>query len=166
MQKLIIFGTYHDVQGLSKFRRNVIDPDYKTNVESLMKEHHVDFIFEEACGFGPSTASELSVGYVDIDSETTDQALSRFSEDSESVFLPKNLGASSLRLSPTKLGLTVQNWRESCWVKKIKTQQFKTGLLICGVAHSLSIAFRLQAEGFGVEAYCYEPIKRLYESYV
>ncbi len=104
--------------------------------------------------------------YLDIDSETTEQALSLFSEDSETHFLPEILGKSRLQQTATKLGLTVQNWRERCWVTKMKAQQFKTGLVICGVVHSLSIAFRLQEEGFDVAAYCYEPIKRLFDSYV
>jgi hypothetical protein len=167
MRKLIIFGTYHEVTGLRNFRKNVIDPDYKTIIEALKQVHEVDFIFEEATGFGPSVASEVAVGrYLDIDSESTEQALSLFSEDSENQFLPEILGKSRLQQTATKLGLTVQNWREQCWVAKIKAQQFKTGLVICGVVHSLSIAFRLQSEGFEVEAYCYEPIERLFNSYV
>lgn len=166
MQKLIIFATYHDVMGLRNFRKNVSDPDYKTILEALMQVHDVDFIFEEASGHGPSVASEMATGgYLDIDSETTEQTLSVFSEDSETHFLPEVLGKSRLQQTATKLGLTVQNWREGCWVTKMKAQQFKTGLVICGVAHSLSIAFRLQAEGFDVEAYRYEPIKRLFNSY-
>jgi hypothetical protein len=151
MPKLIVVGTYHDVQGLKKFRRNVNDPHYKTHLQQLMKDG-VDFIFEEAGGEGPSVASEMVANdqYVDIDSAATEEALSAFREPAET----------NLRFLPP-LRLTAENWREECWVKKIKAQQFKTGLVICGVAHSLSIAFRLRVEGFDVEASTYEPIDRL-----
>ena len=159
MQKLIVLGTYHNVQGLKNFRGSLPDPDYKPILEYLKQKHDVDFIFEEATGHGPSVASDMAAGgYFDIDSETTDEALSHFPEDSHTLVL-EILDKFRVQEIPTKLGLTVQELRESTWVTKIKAQQFKTGLVICGVMHTLSIAFRLNAEGFGVEAYCYEPIK-------
>jgi hypothetical protein len=159
MQKLIVLGTYHNVQGLKNFGRSLTDPDYKPILEYLKQKHDVDFIFEEATGHGPSIASDMAAGgYLDIDSETTDEALSHFPEDSHTLVL-EILHKFRVQEIPTKLGLTVQEWRESTWVTKIKAQQFKTGLVICGVVHTLSIAFRLKAEGFGVEAYCYQPIK-------
>jgi hypothetical protein len=117
------------------------------------------FIFEEATGHGPSIASDAAAGrYLDIDSETTDEALSRFSEDSHTL-VSDIAQKFKVQEIPTKLGITVQEWRESTWVAKIKTQQFETGLVICGVAHALSMAFRLKAEGFDVEVYCYAPTK-------
>ncbi len=156
MPKLIVLGTYHDVQGLKKFRRNVNDPDYKTILERLMT-YGVDFIFEEACGFGPSVAFKMVPNdrYVDIDSETTDEALAKFREPADT-----NL------LFPPKLTLPAENWREDCWVKRIKAEEFKNGLVICGVAHSLSMAFRLKLEGFDVEARTYEPVDRLCSTYM
>jgi hypothetical protein len=159
MQKLIVFGTYHNVQGLKNFGGSLTDPDYEPILEYLKQKHDVDCIFEEATGHGPSVASDMAASiYLDIDSETTDEALSRFPEDSHTLALEIR-DKFRVQEIPAKLGLTVQEWRESTWVTKIKAQQFTTGLLICGVVHTLSIAFRLKAEGFGVEAYCYEPIK-------
>jgi len=161
MKKLIIFGTYHQVQGVLGVEdfKNINDPDYRTLLEELMELHKVDFIFEEASGYGPSSASEMISGgsYVDIDSETTP----RFSEPPETMFRPKT----KVQETAFKLGLEAQNWRESRWVERIKTQQFESGLLICGRTHSLSVAFRLQAEGFQVHVYTYEPILRLCVSY-
>ena len=123
MQKLVIFGTYYDVMGLKNFRRKVIDPDYKTILEALMHVHDVEFIFEEASGFGPSVASEMATGrYLDIDSETTEQALSQSAEDTETNFLPQILDNSRLRLTARKLGLAAQKRRESCSVTKIRAQ--------------------------------------------
>lgn len=155
MLKLIVLGTYHDVQGLKKFNEkfslNVDDPNYKTILRESLG-HGVDFIFEEAAGEGPSVASEMLANdrYIDIDSETTEKSLSRFREQVETVLF-----------FPPPLNLLAEDWREECWVKKIKAQQFETGLVICGVAHSLSIAFRLKREGFHVEVCNYEPIDRL-----
>jgi hypothetical protein len=163
MKKLIIFGTYHEVQGVQGADfKSIDDPDYKALLEELIELHNVDFIFEELSGYGPSIASEMTtVSHVDMDSETTDDALVKFSEPQKTMFRPK----SKAQETAFKLGLEVQNWRESRWVLKIKDQQFETGLVICGLVHSLSVAFRLQAEGFEVHVYTYEPIKRLCVSY-
>jgi|HubBroStandDraft_5_1064220.scaffolds.fasta_scaffold362570_1 hypothetical protein len=164
MKKLIIFGTYHQVQGVQGADdfKNIYDPDYKTLLEELIQLHDVKFIFEEASGFGPSVASEMAtVPYLDIDFENTYDAQSKFPEPPETMFHPR----SKVQETACKLGLEVQNWRESRWVFQIKDQQFETGLVICGLLHSLSIAFRLQLEGFNVHVYTYQPIKRLCVSY-
>jgi len=159
MQNLIVLGTYHNVQGLKNFGGSLTDPDYRLILEYLKQKHDVDFIFEEASGHGPSIASETALGgYLDVDSETTNAALSHCAEDSHSLVL-EILSKFRVQEIPTKMGLTAQEWREATWIAKIKAEQFTTGLVICGVAHTLSIAFRLKAEGFGVETYCYEPIK-------
>lgn len=51
--------------------------------------------------------------------------------------------------------------RELSWLKQIKEKQFTKGLLICGVAHGLSMAFRLQDAGFDVEVYDYRiPLRK------
>jgi hypothetical protein len=51
---------------------NLSYPDYKPIVEYLKQKHNVDFIFEEASGYGPSAASDITAGrYLDIDSDTT-----------------------------------------------------------------------------------------------
>jgi len=166
MPKLIVFGTYHDVQGLKNFEKNVTDPDYKAILGVMIQEHSVDFIFEEASRTGPSVASEMAAGrYLDIDSDTTYQFLSQFSEASERLYLPEILVKSRVQDTARTLALTVEDRRERSWVEKIKTQKFNTGLVICGVVHSLSIAFRLQGAGFDVEAYHYEPIKRLCDAF-
>src|SRR5271165_4268603 len=169
MQKLIIFGTYHNVQGLTNFPRNVNDPDYETILDALIGAHHVDSIFEEASRYGPSTASkmasEMVAGrYVDIDSETTEEALAAFPEPAETRFLPHLQFKSQLKEPLVKLGFAAQNWKESCWVKKIKAEKFSVGLVICGATHALSVAFRLQEEEFAVEIYTYEPIQLMVAS--
>jgi hypothetical protein len=161
MKKLMIFGTYHQVQGVqgAEHFKNINDPDYKTLLEELMQLHDVKFIFEEASGYGPSIASEMISDdfYVDMDSEPTPQ----FSELPETMYYPK----SRVQETAFKIGLEAQNWRESRWVEKIKAQRFESGLVICGRTHSLSVAFRLQGEGFEVHVYTYEPILRLCVSY-
>lgn len=160
MQKLVVFGTNHNVQGLEKFVGSLDDPDYKPILQYLKKKHDVDFIFEEAAGDGPSIASDMIMPgrYLDIDAETTAEALYQFSEDSHSLVLePPDI--LRVKEAPLKLGLEVQEWRESTWLRKIQVVRFETGLLICGVAHTLSMVFRLKREGFGVQAYIYEPTK-------
>ena len=47
--------------------------------------------------------------------------------------------------------------REEVWLRRITERQFASGLLICGIAHSLSMASRLEKLGFKVKVAVYEP---------
>jgi hypothetical protein len=55
-----------------------------------------------------------------------------------------------------------QRKREEMWHQRLDDQPFVKGLVICGLAHSLSFAFRLLSAGFNVtETYNYVPYHKL-----
>jgi hypothetical protein len=45
--------------------------------------------------------------------------------------------------------------REELWIKRMQQSEFKSALMICGLVHLLSFAFRLQAAKFSVQAIDY-----------
>ena len=61
------------------------------------------------------------------------------------------------------LFLDAQRKREELWLDKIQKQAFGRGLLICGLAHNLSFAFRLVSAGISAEAYNYVPYGKLHK---
>jgi hypothetical protein len=51
--------------------------------------------------------------------------------------------------------LEVHAKREELWVKRIEQHEFESALVICGLVHLLSLAFRLQTAGFSAQAINY-----------
>ena len=47
--------------------------------------------------------------------------------------------------------------RENLWLQRMKGQDFKNALMVCGIAHMLSFAFRLEETNFDVKAIDYLP---------
>jgi hypothetical protein len=134
---VVVLGTNHIFQGADNVQPSLqlYDPTYKKSLADLIKYHLVDYIFEEACGLGATTASKLekpgSLGYCDIDvSEPERYALG----------MPRG----------PKLAQAL--WRETeLWVPKIKGASFKSGLVICGYAHLFSISSRLMDLNWSVD---------------
>jgi hypothetical protein len=40
MQKLIVLGTYHEVQGVKNFGKNAADPDYKAILGAMIQDRN------------------------------------------------------------------------------------------------------------------------------
>jgi hypothetical protein len=57
-----VFGTSHRLQGAVNGRMNVDDPSYSDLLTMLFREEKPDFVFEEAAGLGPTTASRKADG--------------------------------------------------------------------------------------------------------
>ena len=55
----------------------------------------------------------------------------------------------------------VHDKREEFWLRQITGQEFKSALMICGLAHVLSFAFRLRAQDFSVQALEYAKLAAL-----
>ena len=51
--------------------------------------------------------------------------------------------------------LDVHAKREDLWLQRIKQRRFESALVICGLVHLLSFAFRLQSANFSVQAINY-----------
>jgi hypothetical protein len=147
---VVLLATLHEFQGPG-FQGYVEDSFYEDTVESCIRTGRIDFVFEEAAGRSPSIAEDhanslLGPGhYLDVD---------RRDEP-------------SLHSGPRPIcGLTAVSVgqcrkREGVWFERMNGEDFKKALLICGVGHSLSFAFRLQDAGFNVELCQHLPYERL-----
>jgi hypothetical protein len=159
---IVVLCTYHQLQG-TNFRGYVADPSYTKIVSGLISSNKVDFIFEEASGRGPSIAEHQAAllgsdRYFDIDpcrDERTKFGIPQDVEqcgpidpfESNDVFCEQDVDGHRLR--------------EELWLQRISDKDFKVGLMICGIAHGLSMGFRLQNKGFEVELIQYIPSSKM-----
>lgn len=156
-RQIYVFGTHHLVQGptLGNFPK-VNDPDYERHLDQLFLSGKFDFVFEEASDSGPTVAEKkcdklLGAGrYLDIDREELKGACGIEGKGED-------------RIAPNlfEANLGVQANRESLWVYQVKNQSFTSALLVCGYVHTLSLAFKLRAEDFCVDASYYVPHSKL-----
>jgi len=145
-KRVFVFGTSHRVQGSPHFPESVDDPGYTVRLNEIISEQSIDGIFEEASGYGQTTASRLveslsSIRYLDVDPHPDLRKLSGIVDTNGQPF-PKNLSVEQM--------IEEQVQREELWCKRIVEQDFKSGLVICGFLHTLSVAFRLRVVGYGV----------------
>ena len=113
------------------------------NLRPLIDLHRVDTICEEATGLPPKScverlADELGIRWKNIDLTRQERQL-----------LPDR---SDVHLQDLEL----QERREKMWVVRISEAVTESGLLICGLAHALSVAQRLEGK-FQLEVQIYEP---------
>ena len=156
--RVTVLATLHVIQGAEKRLGNVQDPMYLALLYKLMSSEGVDFIFEEASGLGPTIAEKLALEilpfghYVDIDPARGERPEFGIPANSSE---PNMIGA-----PPT---VTFANWqilevhakREELWVRRMQQHEFQSALVICGLVHLLSFAFRLQDAKFSVQALNY-----------
>jgi hypothetical protein len=156
--RLTVLGTLHALQGAEKRHGNTHDPMYEKLLKKLLASEGSDFIFEEASGLGPTIAEkfareELGSGhYLDIDPAKHDRA---------PLGIPPSSHEPNMIGSPPKVAFA--NWqvlgaharREELWLSSIQEQKFESALVICGLIHLLSFAYRLEAAGFSVQAIDY-----------
>lgn len=69
---IVVLGTDHALQGAEKVscKKKIADPTYGVLVEKLIKDLSIEYVFEEASGLGPTTASALKrpgLKYADVD---------------------------------------------------------------------------------------------------
>jgi hypothetical protein len=156
--RVTVLATLHVVQGAEKRVGNAHDPMYVALLSKLMASEGVDFIFEEASGLGPTIAEKLALEqlafghYVDIDparGERADFGIPANSSEPHMIGAPPTVAFANWQV------LDVHAKREELWIKRIKQHKFESALVICGLVHLLSFAFRLQAEQFSVQAINY-----------
>jgi hypothetical protein len=156
--RVTVLATLHVLQGAEKRHGNVHDPMYAMLLKDLIASEGVEFIFEEASGLGPTIAEKLSqqeLGfgrYLDIDPANANRV---------EFGIPPNSNESHIIGTPPKVAfahwqiLEVHAKREILWMKRIQQHKFESALVICGLVHLLSFAFRLQSEQFSVQAIDY-----------
>jgi hypothetical protein len=143
MQRICIFGSYHEFQEHTP-------PDYGfyKRIRSLIKEHAVDAIFEEATGLAPKSSVELIADQAGLPWFNVD-----LSKDER-----ENLPDSARRgRYDTLQDLEMHRQRENAWIKRISESGSRSGLLVCGLCHVLSVGERLCSQGFAVETHTYSP---------
>ena len=156
--RVTVLATLHVVQGAEKRAGNVHDPMYVELLKKLVASERVDFIFEEASGLGPTIAEKLALEtmpfghYVDIDpgrSERPDFGIPANSSEPYMIGAPPTVAFANWQV------LDVHAKREELWLARMKQRKFESALVICGLVHLLSFAFRLRAANFSVQAINY-----------
>jgi hypothetical protein len=156
--RVTVLATLHAIQGAEKRHGNMRDPMYLELLNKLMVSEGVDFIFEEASGLGPTIAERLVLEkfgfnhYMDIDPARSDRAEYGIHGSSHE---PIMIGAPPKVVFANWAVLDVQAKREELWMKQIQQRKFESALVICGLVHVLSFAFRLQTANFSVQALYY-----------
>jgi len=162
--EMIVLAVPHELQG-PKFGRFVEVPSYRELLKDSIRTG-VNFVFEEAAGRGPSIAQELADSilkpghYLDIDPPSNERLQHGMAEKSvETMYIdPCGDFADACGASI----VDEQRKREEFWLQKIQTKQFSKGLVVCGLAHALSFAFRLRCAGIYVpRALNYIPFDKL-----
>ena len=163
---VLLFATFHQFQG-PKFPGYIQDEPYRILIEKCISVRRIDFVFEEAGKRGPSIAEEcanslLGPGHY-LNMDHTRNALRKFgiAEDVETETghwideSDKSIGTYDCQ------NIDAHERRELRWLRGMEAGQFEKGMVICGVGHSLSFAFRLQGKGFSVELLSYLPYEKL-----
>jgi len=156
--RVTVLATLHVIQGAEKRVGNVHDPMYVALLKKLLVSEGVDFIFEEASGLGPTIAEKLALEqlafghYVDIDparSERPDFGIPASSSEPNMLGEPPTVAFANWQI------LEAHAKREELWVKRMQQHEFKSALVIVGLVHLLSFAFRLQSAKYSVQAINY-----------
>jgi hypothetical protein len=154
-KSVAVLGVPHQIQGVG-FPNYIHDQPYSRLVADFAAE--VDFVFEEAAGCGPSIAEDVAASvlglghYLNVDPPRSERPKNGLAMDTG--------GVEAIDTDQIVNGLVpdIYRWeivdehrkREQFWVQRIVAQSFNKGLLICGSAHGLSVAFRLQDAGISV----------------
>lgn len=156
--RVTVLATLHVIQGAEKRVGNVYDPMYVALLNKVTISEGVDFIFEEASGLGPTIAEKLALEqlpfghYVDIDparSERPDFGIPVNSSEPNMIGTPPTVAFANWQI------LEVHAKREELWLERMQQHEFQSALVICGLVHLLSFAFRLQNAKYSVQAINY-----------
>jgi hypothetical protein len=150
-KSVTVLGVLHELQGPGFFNY-VQDPSYPLLLKDVMRG--IDCVFEEASGRGPSIAEDLAASllgaghYIDVDPARNERAKHGIPETTTGG------GPIDLYNSPDSyviLLMDAQRLREELWIRTIEQRSFGKAILIVGIGHSLSVAFRLIGAGIVVE---------------
>jgi hypothetical protein len=124
-----------------------MDSFFDTNLRGIIEQYDVDIICEEATRLPPkscveSLADELGIGWRNIDLTIEERNLIPDKSDG---------GQEDLHLFEC---------REKTWVARTSDAVRESGLLICGMCHTFTIAEKLRGS-FDLTVYVYDP-RRIY----
>jgi hypothetical protein len=156
--RVTVLATLHVIQGAEKRVGNMHDSMYVALLNQLLVSEAVDFIFEEASGLGPTIAEKMALDqlafghYVDIDparNERPDFGIPSNSSEPNMIGTPPTVSFANWQI------LDVHAKREELWLQRMQQHEFQSALVICGLVHLLSFAFRLQRAKYFVQAINY-----------
>jgi hypothetical protein len=162
-RRVTVLATLHELQGAEQRHGNFFDPKYTELLDQLILAEEIDFIFEEASGLGPTIAEKVSLEklgsnrYLDVDPRKDKRERFGIPKDSNDFYMigsPPTVAFASWQFHE------VHAKREEFWLQQLAGYEFKTGLMICGLTHMLSFAFRLHAANFRVKALQYASWQR------
>jgi hypothetical protein len=167
-KSVVVLAVPHQLQG-KRFGGYIDVPSYSRLVKGLIR-NRVDFVFEEAGGLRPSIAEDLAQAelgpghYMDVDPPPSERpklgieaVTGGFSPNDPFETPEPGVPADGCDWSIVE----EQVKREKVWRERIEAQPFTKGLMVCGLAHSLSFAFGLLSAGMSVENYNYAPFSKL-----
>ena len=141
-RKICILGTHHAYQ-YQALRRA-----YLQNVRDLISIHSVDLVAEEATGITDATYADRLI---------------KAEFDSHISWKNVDLSAEERKIAPdinrmgfgTRVDFDLHMLREWVWVIRTSKAMKNSALLICGFAHTFSVAEKFQLAGFEVETNVY-----------
>jgi hypothetical protein len=141
-RKICILGTHHDYQ----YRAPRLT--YLQNVKALIIDHAVDLVAEEATGIPDNTYAQCLIQSV-FKSQISWANVDLTAEERKVVpdLNPMGIG--------TLVDLDLHTLREWVWVVRTSKAMKDSALLICGFAHTFSLAEKFQCSGFEVQVNVY-----------
>ncbi|SRR5216684_9140726 len=161
-KSVVVLAIPHQLQGPG-FQGYVDDPSYSDLVERFIRQG-LDFVFEEAAGRTPSIAKALTEShlggdcYMDVDPSPTERETLGIAVAGGGDWIDPGYSADFYEWAIVE----ENRKREELWRQKVEAQHFEKALMICGLGHCLSFAFRLSSAGINVEkSYSYIPHAKL-----
>jgi hypothetical protein len=142
-QKICILGTHHAYQ----YRAPRLA--YLQNVKDLITIHCVDLVAEEATGVPGTTYAQELIKKVEFKSQISWKNVDLTAEERKKVPDINQLGIGTL------VDFDLHMLREWVWVIRTSETMKDSALLICGFAHTFSVAEKFQCVGFNVEINVY-----------
>jgi hypothetical protein len=141
-RKICILGTHHAYQYQAPRLA------YLQNVRNLISIHSVDLVAEEATGIPDATYAQRLIK-IEFDSHTSWKNVDLTVEERKKVPDINPMGLGTLQ------DFDLHTLREWVWVIRTSKAMKGSALLICGLAHTLSVADKFQAAGFEAEINTY-----------
>ena len=159
-----VLGVNHKVQGDTEYPGAFDDPDYIDLLTVIISSNNIDFVGEE-CTPNPTHAKKIAQELLGEGHHQNVDPL--VGPERDQLGIGNTGGGFSL---PSASGgqyyvhcmiVSDQENREKEWVDRLIDRTAVNGLLICGHAHALIVAFRIRNLGYEVSARIYLPLSKL-----
>jgi len=142
-RKACIFGTFHGYQ------YKVPRPKYLNELRALIEIHSVDFVAEEATGIPGESYIQSELSKDEFKARVSWKNVDITREERAKMPDKNSIGLGTL------FDFDFYMARERIWVARTVEAMKNSALLICGIAHTFSVAEKFQCAGFEVETNVY-----------